>query len=93
MFLEDKRSEFQVLASDCQSTPIYKNESYLELVYGTTKKRKIKLWLIDRWEEKKKISALDTFLAFSFIETSNWKQKITPCKIQHFKMAYVHKDF
>lgn len=48
MFLEDKRSEFQVLASDCQSTRIYKNESYLELVYGTTKKRKIKLWLIDR---------------------------------------------
>lgn len=53
MFLEDKRSEFQVLASDCQSTPIYKNESYLELVYGTTKKRKIKLWLIETRGKKK----------------------------------------
>lgn len=46
--IEDKRSEFQVLASDFQSTPIYKNESYFRISLWHNQQRKIKLWLIDR---------------------------------------------
>lgn len=56
IIIEDKRSKFQVLVSNCQHCqpiPIYKNESLtLEPVYGTTKEGKLKLWIIYRQAKK-----------------------------------------
>lgn len=49
LIIEDKRSKFQVLVSNCHLILMYKNESLIsEVVYGTTKEGKLKLWIMYR---------------------------------------------